>query len=94
MNKQNSYSFKSVRNYLLNNNYVMTYRQKNCDAYHNYKTNEYVLVPYEEGNYTEEELLELFQNSKGIELPAEIEICRFKLFIHQELKNNHSINIL
>lgn len=87
MKTQNIYSFKSVRNYLLNNSYVMTYRQRNCDAYHNYKTNEYVLVPFEEGNYTEDELLALFQNSKGTELPADIEICRFKLFIHHQ-KNN------
>ncbi|MCI2229922.1 hypothetical protein MC378_12160 [Polaribacter sp. MSW13] len=94
MKTQNTYSFKSVRNYLLNHDFVSTYRQRNCDAYHNYKTNEYVLVPYEEGNYTEIELLKLFKNSKGIELPAAVEICRFKLFIHQELKNNHSINIL
>lgn len=86
MKTQNNYTFKSIRNYLLNIDFVSTYRQKNCDAYHNYKTNEYVLVPYEEGSYTENELLELFQNSKGIELPAEIEICRFKLFIHKELK--------
>lgn len=85
MKIQNSYYFESVRNYLLNHNYVRTYRQRNCDAYHNYKTNEYVLIPYQEGSYNEEELLELFQNSKGTELPAEIEICRFKLFIHEQL---------
>lgn len=86
MKKQIMYSFKSVRNYLLNHSYVRTYRQKNYDAYHHYKTNEYVFVPYEEGKYTEEELWELFKNCKGTELPAEKEICRFKLFTHQQLK--------
>jgi hypothetical protein len=87
MKIQNTFTFKSIRNYLRNHSYVRTYRQRNYDAFHNYKTNEYVFVPYEEGNYTEEELLGLFQNSKGTELPAEIEICRFQLFIQQQLNN-------
>lgn len=87
MQTQNTYTFEKVRDYLQGNSYVRTYRQRNCDAFHNYKTNEHVLVPFAEGSYTEQELLELFQNSKGTELPADIEICRFKLFIHQQ-KNN------
>lgn len=86
MKNPNIYSFESVKDYLLNYNYVRTYRQKNWDAYHHYKTNEYVLIPFEEGNYTERELLDLFQNNKGTELPAEIEICRFKLYNYQQLK--------
>ncbi|WKD85204.1 hypothetical protein KCTC32516_00544 [Polaribacter huanghezhanensis] len=84
MKNNKSYSFRSVRKYLLNHSYVQTYRQKDCDAYHNYKTNEHVLVPYQEGSYTEDEILQLFKISKGTELPCEIELCRFKLFIHQQ----------
>ena len=86
MKNYQTYSFNNLRAYLKKFRYVRTYRQGDKDAYHHYKTNEHVLVPYEEGNYTEIELLKLFKNSKGTELPAEIEICRFKLFIHQELK--------
>jgi hypothetical protein len=87
MKKQNTYSFESIRKYLQENHYVKTYRQGTKDAYHHYKTNEHVLVPYEKGSYTEVALLQLFQNSKGTELPAEIEICRFKLYTHQQLNN-------
>lgn len=84
---QNTYTFEVIRTYLQNHNYLRTYRQRNCDAYHHYKTNEHILLPYQEGSYTQEELLELFQNSKGTELPSEIELCRFRLFTHQQLKN-------
>lgn len=87
MKTQSTYTFDSVRTYLQSNHYVRTYRQRKYDAYHHYKTNEHILVPFEEGSFTEQELLKLFQNSKGTELPTEIEMCRFKLFIHQ--KNNN-----
>ena len=77
---------QQLKIYLENIGYLMTYRKGNCDGYYNFRTNEHLLIPFENTTVLDaSDIQEIFKNSEQvIDLPAKLEFSRFQLFIHNQ----------
>ncbi len=73
-----------IKAYLLEHGYHTTYLKGTNKGFYNPRNRQTLLVPNSNDSLTKIQVLELFQNSKAIDMPAELEWYRFQIFLFNQ----------
>ena len=76
---------QQLKAYLKNIGYLLTYRKGDCDGYYNFRTNDHLLIPFDDKAVLDtSDIQEIFKNSEAIDLPPQLELNQFELFIYNQ----------
>ncbi|MBO6517418.1 MAG: hypothetical protein JJ975_12795 [Bacteroidia bacterium] len=83
MTTNKKFNKTDITNYLKSLGYKTTYIQDGHQAYYNPRTRKELLIPMNEELLTQDELNQIFQVSKATDLPIELEVKRFEVYVYQ-----------
>ena len=83
MGNKTIYTRKNLLDYL-NHFYLSTYCTIDMQAFYNARNRQHILVNRKKENFSKSEIILMFAKDKATDLPTEIELCRFQLFLYEQ----------